>query len=369
MGFLKILRVVPDLYPSVVGGLGIHAHEMSKEQAKLGHEVTVYTCRENLSPEYELIYGYNIHRFKPIVKILGNSIIPSMFFSLLKDKSNYDVIHAHSHLYFSTNLCAVLRNISSSPLIITNHGLNSQTAPSWLQDLYTRTGAKLTFVAADKIICYTETEKRKLNNLGIRSQKISVIHNGIDTDLFVPTKKYSDKKNLLWIGRYVEGKGIRYLIDAFKILTARFHGLSLTMVGKGPEKNRIIQKIIDLKLEKSIIIKDFVPNSKIVDLYQSSSVFVLPSLEEGVPRTILEAMSCGIPVVCSRLPQLVDIVEGCGFLVPVKDPQALADGISELLSNASLAKRFGENGRERVIENYSWKDTVQETILLYEGLV
>ena len=212
------------------------------------------------------------------------------------------MVHAHSHLFFSTNLCAVARQLGSTPLVITNHGLNSQTAPRWFQDIYTASGAKLTFAAADKIICYTETEKKELVDIGIKSRKIKVIHNGIDTDLFVPAKEASfDKKNLLWVGRYARGKGLDYLIDAFNIVKSRHPDATLTMVGKGPDKDRIVQKIHDLNLGNSIIMKDFVQNSEIVDLYQNSSVFVLPSLEEGVPRTILEAMSCGIPVVCSRL--------------------------------------------------------------------
>jgi glycosyltransferase involved in cell wall biosynthesis len=369
-GILNILRVAADLYPSVIGGAALHAHEMSKDQTKLGHNVTVYTACENCNRTYKSTYGYYIRNFKPLVKIIGNSILPNMFFGLMKNQSNFDVIHAHSHLYFSTNLCATVRQMGSSPLVVTDHGLNSQTAPKWFQDLYTATGAKFTFASADRIICYTQTEKKELVDLGVKSRKVEVIHNGIDTNLFVPAKEFCfDKKQLLWIGRYAPGKGVDYLIDAFSILKLKHPDATLTMVGKGPDKNQIIQKIRDLNLEKNIVMKDFIPNSEIVSLYQNSTIFVLPSLEEGVPRTILEAMSCGVPVVCSKLPQLIDIVDGGGTLVPVKDPQALADTISEVLSDSSLAEKFRENGRRSVVENYSWKDTVEKTVELYKELI
>lgn len=367
---MKILRIAPDIYPNMVGGFGIHVHEMSKEQVKLGHEVTVYISSDDIKHEYQTADGYYIRNFKPLAKILGNSIMPAMLFDLLKEQSNYDVVHAHSHLFFSTNLTAVARQFGSTPLIITNHGLNSQTAPRWIQNIYTATGARLTFAAADKILCYTETEKKELVDLGIKSKKIEVVHNGIDTDLFVPARELSfNKKNLLWIGRYVNGKGVDYLIDAVSILKKEHPDVTLTMIGKGPIKDRISLKIRNLDLENNIIMKDFVPNSETVSLYQSSSVFVLPSLEEGVPRTILEAMSCGVPVVCSSLPQLVDIVNGCGLLTPVKDSQALADNISKILSNSSLAQEFSKNGRKKVVENHSWKDTVKKTIHIYKELV
>ena len=367
---MKILRVAPNIYPYTVGGVCIHAHEMSKEQMRMGHDVTIYTASGGAKSPYEAPEGYYVRNFKPFAKILGNSIAPNMLFDLVKNQSKYDVVHAHSHLFFSTNLSAVARQLGSTPLVITNHGLNSQTAPKWFQDIYTVSGTRLTFAAADKIICYTETEKKELIDIGIKSRKIKVIHNGVDTDLFVPAKETSfDKKNLLWVGRYAKGKGPDYLIDAFNKVKFRHPDATLTMVGKGPYKDQIVQKIHNLKLDNSIIMKDFVANSELVNLYQNSSVFVLPSLEEGVPRTILEAMSCGIPVVCSRLPQLVNIVNGGGILVPVKDPQTLADSISEVLSDSSLAAKFRENGRGNVVENYSWKDTVNKTVQLYEELI
>lgn len=367
---LKILRVAPDIYPYTVGGFGIHIHEMSKEQVRLGHDVTVYTASENVKFAYQADAGYFVRNFKPLVKILGNSITPPMLLDLIREQSNYDIVHAHSHLFFSTNLSAVARQLGSTPLVITNHGLNSQTAPEWFQKLYTSIGARLTLAAADKILCYTETEKQELIDLGVKPEKIEVIHNGIDTDLFVPAKEPCfDKKKLLWVGRYAKGKGLEYLIDAFSILKNRHPDVTLTLIGNGPEKDHIIQRINDLNLQNSITMKDFVPNSEIVNMYQNSSVFVLPSLEEGVPRTILEAMSCGIPVVCSQLPQLIDIVDGGGLLAPVKDSKALADTISKVLLDSSLAEEFRKNGRRNIVENYSWKDTVKKTISLYKTLV
>jgi len=366
---MKILRVVSDLYPAVVGGLGLHAHEMSKQQAKLGNEVTVYTSNTDGRSVKEFKDDYNIIRFKTGLKIGGNSFIPMLFFKLFRTKNDFDIIHAHSHLFFSTNLCALVRRLGSSPLVITNHGLISQTVPMWVHKIYIPTVAKWTFKSANKIICYTENEKSLLVKLGIDSDKIAVIHNGTDTDIFAPREKEKDNNQILWIGRFTPGKGVEYLIDAFNILVKEYPDFKLLMIGRGHLKENIEQKIQDLNLGKNIIIREFVPNSELPEIYQSSDVFVLPSLNEGVPRTILEAMACGIPVVCTELPQLVNIVEGCGLLVPVKDSQALAEGILRVVSNRDIAQKFGKNGRIKVVENYSWEDTVKKTIQLYEELI
>lgn len=366
---MKILRVVSDLYPAVVGGLGLHTHDMSKWQAKMGHDVTVYTSNVDGEPAQEFREGYKTLRFKPILKIGGNSFMPMLLFKLIHTRNDFDIVHAHSHLFLSTNFCSVVKKFSLIPLVITNHGLISQTVPMWVHKIYIPTIAKWTFKSADKIICYTEKEKSMLKKLGINSDKIVVIHNGTDTNLFIPCENERNNNQILWIGRFTPGKGVEYLISAFDILVKKDPDFKLYMIGNGPLKENIEQKIRDLNLSKNVIIKEFVPNSELPKIYQSSDVFVLPSLNEGVPRTILEAMACGTPIVCTELPQLVNVVEGCGLLVPVKDSQALAEGILKIVSDRDIAQKFGRNSRSKVVENYSWEDTVKKTIQLYEKLI
>lgn len=262
-----------------------------------------------------------------------------------------------------------MKKVGSSPLVITNHGLVSQTAPLWINRIYIPTLAKWTFKSADKIICYTEKDKLELVHLNIDSDKIKVIHNGIDTDLFMPAAKREKTGQLLWIGRFTPGKGVRYLIESFEILLKIDPTLRLLMVGKGPLKEQIYQLIKNLHLEKNIIIKDFIPNGELPEAYMKSDVFILPSINEGVPRTILEAMSCGTPVVCTKLPQLVDIVEDCGTMVPLRDSQALAKAVSNILFDEELGKKMGKNGRKKAVNNFCWNDTVAKTIELYGELL
>ncbi|MCL0048583.1 glycosyltransferase, partial [Dehalococcoidia bacterium] len=220
---IRILRVTSDLYPAVVGGIGVHAHEMSKEQVKLGHDVTVYTSGADGRPMREFKDGYKIIRFKSIMKLMGNTFMPGLLFKLMRAKNDFDIIHAHSHLYFSTNLCALVKKLGSPPLVITNHGLFSQTAPLPIQKIYIPTIARWTLRSADRVICYTTEEKTKLEEIGIDSANIMVIHNGIDTKVFTPPEKRQGKTSnqILWIGRFVSGKGVDCLISAFHILVRK----------------------------------------------------------------------------------------------------------------------------------------------------
>jgi len=366
---MKILRVVSDLYPSVVGGVGLHAHEMSRLQAKEGHDITVLTYRTSFEqPSSEVSDGYHIVRSNASLRIFGNTISFSQLFSLLKRWDAYDIVHAHSHLFFSTVLCMLARKFRSTPLVITNHGLISQTAPQWLNRLYLPTIGKWIFRTADAIICYTTTERDQVVDLGITSDKIHVIHNGIDTGTFVPSKSMSQKKQILWIGRFTPGKGVEYLLKGFAAFSKEFPDYTLVMIGEGPLKNGCIRMMRDMGLDDKVILRDFIPNKKLPSLYQESSLFILPSLEEGVPRTILEAMACGRPVICTALPQLVDIVSGCGILTPIGDAGAVANALSELASDPALAYNLGLSARAKVASQYSWDDTVAKTLELYISL-
>jgi glycosyltransferase involved in cell wall biosynthesis len=365
---MKILRVTSDLYPYVVGGLGLHTHEMSKSQVIQGHDVTVITLTKN-DGKNNLNSIYKLIKIKNFFTIFGNSFSLSFVSKFYKIHANFDIIHAHSHLFFTTNVCAAIRRFNATPLIITNHGLISQTAPDWLQRLFIPTIAKWTFESADKIICYTTFEKNQLIELGIDGDKIAVINNGIDTQLFKPNNIRARSEKILWIGRYIHGKGVHHLIDAFVLVLQRHPNAHLILIGDGLQKEEIQKKIQKLDISEHITQKNFVDNENLPAEYQNSDVFVLPSLSEGLPRTILESMACGIPVVCTELPQIIDLVEGAGFLVPHCNPDALASAIIKIIENPDFAAELGKNGAERIVKNYSWKDTVSRTLNLYSEVL
>ncbi len=367
---MKILRVAFNLYPSSVGGIELHAHEMSRLQAWEGHDVAVFTYRTDSEQAYsEDKNGYHIVRSNTHLCLFGNAISFSQLSSLLKHWDSYDIVHAHSHLFFSTVLCALARKFRSTPLVVTNHGLVSQTAPKWLQRIYLPTIGKWIFKTADAVICYTETERDQVIDFDVSPDKIHVIHNGIDTSTFAPSDSPPPKKQILWIGRFTPGKGVEYLIKGFQIFSQEFPYYTLVMVGRGPLKDDFARMIHKMGLENKVILRDFIPNEALPALYQESSLLVLPSLEEGVPRAILEAMACGRPVVCTALPQLVNIVSGCGILIPTEDARAVADALSTLVSDPTLARSLGQSARAKVVSQYSWADTVAKTLDLYMSLV
>jgi len=365
---MKILRVAGRIYPDSVGGVQLHVHDMSKIQTEIGHDVTVFVQKIGNEPNFEKRDGFKIRRFEPNVEIFGNPITLNMLNDLHHDFEDYDIVHAHSHLFFPTNLSSFLRKINDTPLVITNHGLESQTPPLWVSELYNRTLGKWTFNSADAIISYTEDEKQKMRKLGIKPE-IEVIHNGINTERFKPMDNVEKKEQILWVGRFLPGKGVRYLIEAFHHLKKNHEDLKLKMVGDGPLKEKMVDKAKELGIYDDIIFETFVPNEKMPEIYNESKLFALASLTEGVPRTVLEALSCGVPVVSTRLPQITDILDGCGSVIAQKNPKKLANEIIRLFENEEIIKEYEKQGRIKIKENYSWRDTVKKTIKAYSKVL
>ena len=134
---MRVLRVASDIYPDTPGGLGIHVHQMSKLQVLMGCDVTVVTSSTPSNrKEFEERDGYKIVRLKTPFRMMGNSFQVGLLTYILQNRSKFDVIHAHSHLFFSTNVAALLRKTGGPPLVITNHGVISTSAPLAFQELY-----------------------------------------------------------------------------------------------------------------------------------------------------------------------------------------------------------------------------------------
>jgi glycogen(starch) synthase len=162
-----------------------NAHAMSRDQAAMGHDVAVLTVAHGGErPHIENRNCYTVVRYPVSTSLLGNDISPGVA-SYLRAVEGYDVFHAHSHLYFSTNLAALKRAAGGPPLTLTNHGLYSQNAPEWLFELYLRSVGRWTFDQADVVFCYTDEDRERVREFGVDS-RIKVVPNGVDTERFTP---------------------------------------------------------------------------------------------------------------------------------------------------------------------------------------
>jgi glycogen(starch) synthase len=354
---MRILRVAQKIYPEIKGGGPYHVHAMSRDQAAMGHDVTVLSVDQTTEkPHIETRDGYTVVRYPTTIELLGNDISTGVG-QYLFEGTGFDVIHAHSHLYFSTNLAALKRRFSATPLAITNHGLYSQNAPEWVFNAYLKTAGRWTFNCADAVFCYTEEDRQRVRAFGVESE-IEVVPNGIDTERFTPDGPESDRIDhdgpvVLFVGRLVEGKRPGDAVATIE--RVRETDPALYLCGEGALQGDLESQVADAGLADAVRFLGQVPYDTMPALYRASDALVLPSRAEGLPRTVLEAMACNVPVVCSDLEQVAPVVDGAGTTAPVGDVAGFACGLNQALSG-----QF-EDGRRVVEAEFEWSETVSRT--------
>lgn len=368
---MRILRVVHRLYPPKLGGLSLYAHQLSRDQARLGHKVVALTTLESNLPHYEVRDGYEIHRYAAALWPLENPITVSMLPAVLRaSNGQFDILHAHSHLIFTTNLAALRRQLNGIPFVITNHGFQVERGRMLgiLQKLYLNSAARWNLCRADAVISFTAAEACRVVSLGVDPAKSVVIPNGVDTELFRPYD-VGLREGVVWVGRFVPEKGLRYLIEAMVIVKREVRDAKLKLAGYGPERDELEALARKLGLDDCVEFLGTVEQSRLPYVLSQAEVFVLPSLAEGTPTTLLEAMACGKPLIVTKGIGLEEVAADSALYVPPRSSDRLASVIVSLLQDASRSARLGDIGRRRVEKKFSWKRIVEAVNLLFERLV
>jgi glycosyltransferase involved in cell wall biosynthesis len=217
------------------------------------------------------------------------------------------------------------------------------------------------------IITVSQTASRHITDtFGISEDKLRVIYNGIDTDIFSPSPKVNRLENrlLVVISRDTAVKGLRYMLEALAILRQK-HNLELIVVAKETD-NITTQKLIsNLGIRDYVKFIDEIDTDELVNQYRLASVVVIPSIYEGFGLPAAEAMACGVPVVSTTAGALPEVVGDAGILVPSADTKALAEAISALVVSPNKRKHLSEMGRKRIVQMFNWRNTAQRTVDVY----
>jgi len=218
---------------------------------------------------------------------------------------------------------------------------------------------KYIWINADKIIANSQSLK-ELAFRTFNKKPIEIIPNGVDVNSFCPLEKAkrSNVIKILFVGRLNKQKGIDCLLKSIaKINKEDRYPFVLEIVGDGSEKERLINKSYVLGVSDRVIFSNWIDRSRIVDKYQSSDIFITTSLDEGMPNTLLEAMACGLPVIASDIPAHRELIthNKNGLLVPVNNPDKVADTIKLLIENESLRIKMRQEGLKK-IKDYSWQN-------------
>jgi colanic acid/amylovoran biosynthesis glycosyltransferase len=235
-----------------------------------------------------------------------------------------------------------------------------------------RQGLPATFDRATAIHCISDSIEVEATRYGLDVRKSRVIRPGIDPEFFspAPSPEPSDTIRIITVGSLVWVKGTSFAVEAMRHVLDAGVNATFSIVGDGPERQRVLFAIDDLNLHDHVRLLGRLPPIAVRDELRRSDIFVLPSLSEGFCNAAIEAMGCRLPVVMTNCggarEGVTDGVEG--YIVPVWEPIAMADAIVRLARDPALRARMGRAGRERVLREFTVARHVKQFMELLEEL-
>jgi len=350
----KILYILPFMN---LGGTEVHTVELIKgvrseyETLVAGPDGRGISLLEKNKIPYINLPGltpFNVKRYRDILK------------SILEDYKP-DLVHIQGRYepaFFSKMLHP------SIPVILTCHGYGSSIA-LWDYTLTAVTGNKW----ADKVITVCKNDKELLIKLGLEPQKVTLIYNGIST---IEEKNALPQINGFKIGTVaslIKRKGLNYLIEAISLVSKKIKDIGLFIIGEGEERKNLEALVKRLKIKDYIYFLGGLPFAR--SYINNFDIFVLPSLFESLPVSIIEAYAEKKAVIASNVGGISELViDGeTGILVPPKDSKALASAIERLIRDEKLRERLAENGYNRFIKNFTFEVMVEKTRKIYKDIL
>jgi starch synthase len=399
---MRVALFTREYPPHMYGGAGVHVEYLSRELAKK-IEVEVHCWGEQRSDEGKL----HVRGAEPWSEITQGAegkfkaALETVSLNLTQVKALTGVDVVHTHTWYASLAGFLAKKLYEVPFVLTTHSLEPLRAwkaeqlgtgyamSSWIE--------RTAILDADAVIAVSKgTRDDILRAYPVAPERVHVIYNGIDVAEYRYTRETAALKSygidpgapyILFVGRITRQKGVTHLVDAIGHLPPDTQVVLCAGAPDTPEIAAEMRKKVDEARRNNprvIWIEKTVARSEVIQLYSHARVFCCPSVYEPFGIINLEAMACGAPVVASRtggIPEVV--VDGeTGFLVsfdqdpvtgfpvePGKFARDLAARLSELLEDEPKCKRFGEAGRRRVEEKFSWTKIAGETIQLYESLV
>ena len=375
------------------GGMNVYVSNLAKYLGDLGHKVDVFTRFHDISDPIVVTLSNNVNVIHLNAGPIDSSKLdlhgydPSFVDNLMNysesSQVSYDLIH--SHYWLSGVVGDSLNKSWDIPHISTFHTLakTKLRARAGESESELRFGAERNIMqSCDRILVLTESESNDIRQLyNIPKSKISVIPAGVDIEMFTPVPQDEARSELglesgnilLYVGRIEPIKGLDLLLESVQILSDHMD-LNLIIVGgnlrSDKETQKLRKKVEDLGLSSKVTLVGSVPQDKLPYYYSAADLFVLPSHYESFGFVALESMSCGRPVVASRVGGIPSFVDNgvTGYLVPWRCPEPFADKIEVLFKNKNLRHFMGQKSREKAL-SMSWDNMSTNMEKVYRDVV
>jgi glycosyltransferase involved in cell wall biosynthesis len=370
-----IVKVVmtSDYYaPHVGGGVERVVEEVAQRLVAGGHSVRVITFNPNGCPPVETVAGVEVVRLPAInlQPILGVPAAVNATLWIRKYLEDADVIHLNNLFFLLSALTIAAR--PDAPIVTTMHlgALDRLTGlTGTFARLYERTMGRLILERSAAVSAVSPAVARHAAELGYRGS-VELVPNAVDVNRFRPppdmTGPNGHAPSVLFLGRFSRNKGPQFLVDAIPSILERVPSATFRFVGSGPMREHMERRIREMGLNGRARLQGHVAD--VVPVLQSADVVVRPSLTEGMPLAVMEAMACGRTIVASRVSGTEDVIRDgeTGILVEPGSVGALREGVVRVLADHDRALRIGRKAREWAEKQMTWDSITQQYLGLYE---
>lgn len=372
---MKIAMIGHKRIPSREGGIEIVVDKLSSGLVKRGHTVVAYNRKGHhvSGREFESntnLKKYNGVKLKTVFTFESsklNAVVYSFLAAVRACFGNYDVVHFHAE--GPASMCP-LPKLFGKRVIVTIHGLDWQRA-KWggFATRFLKFGEKTAAKYADEIIVLSKNvQKYFLDTYG---RKTVYIPNGVErseikSDALLKDKFGIEKDSyILYLGRIVPEKGAHYLINAYKGLDT---DKKLVIAGGSSHTSEYMNEIKALaKEDERIIFTGFVQGEILEELYSNAYIYCLPSDLEGMPLSLLEAMSYGNCCLTSDIPECTEVCGNMAATFKKGNEKDLQDKLQMLLNNKDIADKYRQGAADFICNTFNWDDIIDRTVQLYKG--
>jgi len=371
---LHVLMLSDYYPPHISGGVEKVAFELCRGLSKKGHSLSVLTYNYHSAPAIEETDEATIHRLPsiPLTNVLKRQYTISLYtlprlIQLIR-RLKPAIIHANNRYFSTTMALSFLGPFLTTPIITTLHigNLQDDNKLNAIFGTYDRTIGRHIIRGSNHVIAVSDGVAEYTRAVCGDSFNLSVIPNGVDTNVFCPDKNSPDKAPIvLFVGRLLRNKGPETLVRAIPLVLAKNPQAQFWIVGDGPLKDDL-QRLIG-KLDVVGAVKFLGVRKNVADIMRKATVFSRPSSLEGMSLTILEAMASGLPVIATPVTGTVELIKDGynGYLVAISDFEMLAKKINSVLENQPLAAQMGQRSRDIVKGKYGWDAVVDRTEQVY----
>jgi len=387
---MRILQVIP-VFSEFFGGPVFDVRSISRELAKRGHEVTVYSTSaynwtQDLNRKEEMMDGYRVVYFSRVKfsSFYQFFISTEMCKGIRDSVKDFDIVHTHTCRAFPEIPLHHYAQKYGVPYIHQAHGSLSRVGKKYLKYLYDALFGYSVLKNASKVIGLTKVEAEQYMAMGVRKDKIEIIPNGIELSEYekLPAvgnfkRKYGicdDKKVILYLGRIHRSKGIGFLIKAYAFLRDNTGLKNNMLVIVGPDDGYLKEAkslARSLGVAENVLFTGLLLGREKISAFVDASLCAYLRPNEPFGRVSLEAAASRTPMVVAEEAAMSHLIKegGLGFTVKYGDVVKLTEIMKKILQNQELARKMGECGRNFVFENFSWTIIVDKLEGLYRRVV